>query len=78
MELTITPEPSPEEREAIEQALRRAAIATSGCGSEASAWWKAGLEEEIATPDLEGEGPAAAPGHRSPEGAAGIDTGASC
>ena len=34
MELEITPEPSPEEREAIVQALRRTAIATSGGGSE--------------------------------------------
>jgi hypothetical protein len=54
MELEITPQPSFEEREAIEQALRRTAISTSGGAIEESLWWQAGLEEEIDSPDLDG------------------------
>ncbi len=57
MEPEITPEPSPAERAAIQQALRHAAVASSGWLIERSPWWQAGLEEAIATPDLDGERP---------------------
>jgi hypothetical protein len=47
VELHIEPEPTPEERAAIEQAL---AVAPSGRGEHArSAWWRAGLEEALST-----------------------------
>jgi hypothetical protein len=45
MELEITPEPSPEEREVLEQALTRLLAADSA--AEPSAWWRAGLEEAL-------------------------------
>ena len=51
MELEIGPEPSPEEREALERAL--AALAgppPDGRG----AWWRAGVEESL----LDGDEPA--------------------
>jgi hypothetical protein len=47
MEIEIVPEPTPEERAAIELALARAAQAASGRG----AWWQAGIEEALAGSD---------------------------
>jgi hypothetical protein len=48
MEIEIVPEPTPEERAAIELALARAAqtAAPARC-----AWWQAGIEEALAGPD---------------------------
>ena len=42
MELEITPEPSPEERAAIEAAV---AALVDGSGEARSAWWGAGLPD---------------------------------
>jgi hypothetical protein len=43
VEVEIRPEPSPEEREALLQAL---AVA-DGAGDEASPWWEAGIREAV-------------------------------
>jgi hypothetical protein len=45
MELEITPEPSPEEREAIERALAR--LLAEGA-DERSGWWREGVAENVA------------------------------
>jgi hypothetical protein len=50
MELEITPEPSPEEREALEQALARLLAEP---GDPRSAWWREGVSENLS--DSEGE-----------------------
>jgi hypothetical protein len=44
MEREIRPEPSPEELEAIEEALARLAEPSP---DPRSAWWRAGLEEDL-------------------------------
>jgi hypothetical protein len=46
MEIEITPEPAPEERAAIEQAL--AALARADGKSPWCEWWRRGLEEAVA------------------------------
>jgi hypothetical protein len=46
-EIEITPEPSPEERAAIEAAVG----SLLGNRSEASAWWRAGVLESSEEPD---------------------------
>ena len=46
-EMEITPEPSPEERAAIEAAV----ASLLGNHSEASAWWRAGVLESTEEPD---------------------------
>lgn len=45
MELEITPEPTPEEREAIGRAVALLLAAPSE-----SRWWRAGLEEALESP----------------------------
>lgn len=45
MELRWSPEPSPEEREALERALARLLAARAEPGS---AWWRAGVAENVA------------------------------
>jgi hypothetical protein len=45
VELEITPEPSPEEREALARAL--ASLEDSGPAERRSAWGRAGIEESI-------------------------------
>lgn len=45
MELEITPEPSPEEREALERAL--ASLEEAGPADRRSAWGRAGIEETL-------------------------------
>lgn len=44
MELEISPEPSPEEREAIARAL---ALLSSGPPDERGAWWREGVGEDV-------------------------------
>jgi hypothetical protein len=44
MELDVTPQPSPEEEEAIEAALTRL---LEPSGEPRSAWWRAGVEESL-------------------------------
>jgi hypothetical protein len=46
VKLEITPEPSPEEREALERALARLDDGERSSAAR-SAWWKAGLEEDL-------------------------------
>lgn len=46
MEIEITPEPTPAEREAIEKAL--AALAAEEARPLRSAWWRRGLDEAVA------------------------------
>ena len=50
MILEITPEPTPEERAAIEAAVGRLLGESS---SDASAWWHAGVSENVEEPDQE-------------------------
>jgi hypothetical protein len=45
VELEIEPEPTPEERAAIEQAL--AAAAPGRSGGDRGAWWQAGVDEAL-------------------------------
>jgi hypothetical protein len=45
MELEITPEPSPEEREALERSLARL-LEADGTGERGS-WWRAGVAENL-------------------------------
>jgi hypothetical protein len=45
VELRWSPEPSPEEREALERALARLLVAR---GESRSAWWRAGVAENVA------------------------------
>jgi hypothetical protein len=47
MDVQITPEPGPEEREAIEAALRRLIGRGSAPAAYGSAWRKAGLREAV-------------------------------
>jgi hypothetical protein len=47
MDVQITPEPGPEEREAIEAALRRLIGRGSVPAAYRSAWRKAGLQEAV-------------------------------
>lgn len=44
MEFEITPEPSPEEREAIERALARL---LAEAAEERSGWWRQGVAENV-------------------------------
>jgi hypothetical protein len=44
VQFEITPEPTPEERAALEQAL---AASVAGHENGASAWWEAGLRESV-------------------------------
>ncbi len=46
MEVEITPEPTPEEREALIAALERLLEAQAEPEAYRSAWWRAGLEED--------------------------------
>lgn len=46
MELEITPEPSPEEREALERALARL-LQEPASAQERSAWWREGIRESL-------------------------------
>ncbi len=46
MKPEINPEPSPEEREALEEALRRLLEPPA---NPRSAWWRSGVEEKWAT-----------------------------
>jgi hypothetical protein len=50
MALEITPEPSPEEREALELALARL---LSEPADTRSAWWREGMREAVASPEDE-------------------------
>jgi hypothetical protein len=50
MELEITPEPSPEEREALERALARL---LAGPDDPRSAWWREGISENLSDPEAE-------------------------
>jgi hypothetical protein len=50
VKLEITPEPAPEEREAIERALARL-LAESA--PEGSAWWREGVRENLDAGELE-------------------------
>lgn len=43
MDVEITPEPTPEERAAVLQAL----AASNGSNDEASEWWDAGVREAV-------------------------------
>lgn len=45
MEIEITPEPSPEEREALERALAR--LLEDDGGGERGAWWCEGVGENV-------------------------------
>ena len=45
MELDVRPQPTPEEREALAQALVRAAAPPPEPGR--SAWWRAGVHENV-------------------------------
>jgi hypothetical protein len=57
MELEITPEPTPEEREAIERALT--ALSPDAERSPRGEWWRAGVEEAVGSaPEDECEPPA--------------------
>jgi uncharacterized protein YbcV (DUF1398 family) len=47
MDIEISPEPSPEERDAIEGALRRLLARDASPPAYASAWWKAGVREAV-------------------------------
>ncbi len=53
MEPEITPEPSPEEREAILMALARTAAADSR--PPVSEWWRQGLREAVLDDEESGE-----------------------
>ncbi|HZB85029.1 MAG TPA: hypothetical protein VE289_00560 [Gaiellaceae bacterium] len=50
MKLEITPEPPPEEREALERALARL---LEESGDQRSAWWRAGIQENLTEPEGE-------------------------
>jgi hypothetical protein len=54
MRSEISPEPPPDEREALEQALRRLLDPTEGVAT--SEWWRAGVRESVLDDD-EGSGP---------------------
>jgi hypothetical protein len=45
MKLEITPEPAPEEREALEHAFGQ--LLDEGRPGARSAWWRAGVEESL-------------------------------
>jgi len=47
MELEITPEPTPAEREALARALAR--LLEDGRRDERGAWWRAGIEENVSS-----------------------------
>jgi hypothetical protein len=49
----IDPEPEPDERAALEQALAR--LRAAAAAPERSAWWRAGARENVA--EAAGEGP---------------------
>jgi hypothetical protein len=55
MELEITPEPPPEEREALERALARLLAEPA---RERSAWWREGVRENLDDVELSPEEPA--------------------
>jgi hypothetical protein len=50
VDLEISPEPTPEEREALLAALAR----LNGKAREASAWWEAGIRESVEEEPEEG------------------------
>jgi hypothetical protein len=50
MELEIAPQPTPEERAAIERALR--SIAASRGAQERGDWWQAGVRESVFDEDV--------------------------
>ena len=50
MELEITPEPSPEERAALERALARL---LEEPGDPRGAWWREGIRENVTDPEAE-------------------------
>lgn len=51
MEIEITPEPGPEEREALERALARL-VEEDVKGGQRGAWWREGVGENV-NPDAE-------------------------
>jgi hypothetical protein len=55
MDLEITPDPPPEEREAVERALARL-LAEPSEGR--SAWWREGVRENLRDDELSPEEPA--------------------
>ena len=53
VKLEITPEPTPEGREALERALAQLLDKPEDRRSARSAWWRAGIQETLTEPEGE-------------------------